>query len=260
LVWLTGFALAFGSLFGFLFAYSLAQPSLWLPIVFGIAFYGLLSSAPRMTGRAGLSILFGSVSCILWMASGSEAFYDKHGSLRFAFQVLLGIGACIGFFMAVAAYLKAPPKAKPVMGAAILLMLIGWVISYFSSSHGGASPMIDWASKVFGLDRNTAETIIIAIRKTGHFCGYALIASVGFAMALQNGAVRKICFIGGIVTALTFAIFDEVRQSTQVDRGGSAWDVALDMSGATCALGGISLLGAKKRAVRPKTARTSSTL
>jgi VanZ family protein len=261
-LWILGFVLSFVALFLFLMVYAFAQPSLWLPVMFAMAFYGLLLFAPRisMAGRVGLALLFGSGSCILWMVSGSAAFLGKHAAIQLAFQVLLGVVGFFGLLLLLGSWMKAPPKSGPSYGPVLILMLLGWLISYFSSSHGGASPMVAWVMHAFSWSQHTAESVIVVCRKIGHFTFYGVIALAGFAVALKNGSARKACLAAGLLTALSCATFDEMRQSTQVDRTGSIWDVALDMAGASTALLGLSRLPKPKKAGSPKAAKNSSTL
>ncbi|MFI5386846.1 MAG: VanZ family protein [Fimbriimonadales bacterium] len=262
LSWVVGFALTFSVVSLLLLVYSFAQPSLWLPILFGVAFYGLLSFSPRMTLeiRVGLATLFGSVSCILWMISGSETFQYKHAELQLAFENLLGVMGLIGVVIAIGGILKAPAKSRPSINPIVLLMVTGWLISYFSSGHGGSSPMIDWVMRAFHFDQETAENAVLVFRKTVHFTFYSVVAASAFATAVQNGAARRICFVAALLTTFAYAGFDEMRQSTQPDRNGSIWDVMLDMSGGCAALIVVNLVTARRAAGGPKNARRSSTL
>ena len=261
LLWILGFALSFTAAFLLLLVYSLAQPSLWLPVTFAIAFYGLLIFAPRISraGRVGLAMVFGSGSCILWMASGSTAFLGRHASIQLAFQVLIGVVGFIGLVITLGAWMKAPPKSGPAFAPVLFFMLLGWLISYFSSTHGGASPMVAWVMHTFKWGQNTAETVIVVLRKIGHFTFYGVVSLVGFALALKNGSARNLCFAAGLLSVLACATFDEMRQSTQLDRTGSGWDVMLDMAGGSSAMIIVSLLP-KPQGRSPKRLENSSTL
>lgn len=257
-----GFALTFGGLLLFLLVYSFSQPSLWLPVAFGMAFSGLLAFAPRIPSlaRVGLAMVFTCGSCGLWMVSGSASFQASYEGLQLAFQIVLGTIGLIGALVAIAGWRRAPAKSAPGFGPIFVLMLLGWLISYFSSTHGGASPMVAWVIRTFGWNAQTAETVIIAARKTTHVCFYGFVAAVALAAMVKNGVPRQSGWIAALIITLTYASFDEIRQSTQPDRTGSAWDVLLDLSGGSMSLLALSAVARSKKAGSPKPARKSSTL
>jgi len=260
--WVVGFALTFSVAVLLLLIYSFDQPSLWLPVAFGAAFFGLLSFTPRLTleMRIGLATLFGAGSCILWMVSGGSATQSRLPVMELAFENLLGLMGLIGLIIAAGAISRTGRKSRPVVGPIAGLMIAGWLISYFSSSHGGAAPLINWLMQTFGWDQQTAENIDLVIRKTIHFSFYGLVATTAFLTPIKNGSLRSIGIIAALLTTLAYSSFDEFRQSSQPNRNGSAWDVALDMSGGSAALILVTLLGAGKSVGGPKPARRSSTL
>lgn len=257
-----GFVLVAGILFPILLLFSTSRPSLWLVIAFSIAFYLLLGFSPRVnsSARAGFSLVFGAGACFLWIISGPANW--NHG-LRQVLQLLtysLAIPFAVGIGICWRANSNHPQEDRPRLIPILVLMGLGWVISYLSSSHGGASPMVDWVMRVLGLEKASAETLIVVARKVTHFCFYGFVALVGMALARKNGAATKLALAAGLLSALAFASFDESRQSTEPDRGGSAWDVLLDMSGAVTTLAIAYSLTRRGEANGPKGTRNSSKL
>lgn len=265
LSWVLGFLLTFGFFFGMLLGYSAAGSSLWLPVGFGVAFGALLGFSPRIPirSRVGFGVIFGSIACYLWMVSGTDDLAGVHHQIDKGFHYLMGLFALIGILIAAPPIVQAPSKSRPVLWPLVLLMLLGWTISYLSSTHGGASPMVDWVMRHFGFARGTAETLIVGVRKAIHFTFYGLVASVALAAATKNGAARNRAVIAALLTTFVFAGFDELRQSTQPDRTGSPWDVLLDLTGGSVAVGVLCASSGMRGIGRPtaaKTARKSSTL
>jgi VanZ family protein len=260
--WIAGFALTFGVAYLFMAMYAVSQPSIWLPILFSMAFWGILSFSPRVDlwTRFGLALVFASGSCLLWMASGSSHFFNKSAAVQAAFQTLLAMGGAIGLLIVAICGFKGKPNLRPALSPIAVLMIFGWLISYFSSTRGGATPMVDWFVAHLGFSRPSAEVFVVVLRKTIHFSFYGAIALAGYLTAFRNGASKANCYWASMSTALVYACFDEIRQSTQLDRGGSAYDVALDMAGAVAAVLLVSALAKSKSGRRPKTARNSSTL
>ncbi|HVT14338.1 MAG TPA: VanZ family protein [Fimbriimonadaceae bacterium] len=262
LAWIVGFALFFGFAFAFLLVGSLSQPSIWLPAAFGFAFYGLLSFSPRIEPklRVGLALFFGSVACLLWFASGGSAIDHKRQALQTASEALLLIPVAVGGIVALSAGLGSRTTPRPAILPAVVLMLLGWIISYFSSAHGGATPMVSWVMRHLHLGQHAAEVLVIAVRKTIHFTFYGFVTLMGLVTATRNGSAGKVCAVAALLTTLAYASFDELRQSSQPDRTGSAWDVLLDLTGGSVALGAVYALRTTKPDVRPKPVSKSSTL
>jgi hypothetical protein len=259
---IAGFALTFGFAYLFMAVYAVSQPSMWLPVLFAIAFYGILTLFPRVAAalKFGLSLVFASGSCLLWMASGSMVFLSHSTAFTLAFKTLLMMGGGFGLLIAVVSLARTSRDDLPKLIPILMLMAFGWLISYFSSSHGGATPMVDWVVEHLGLSRHTAEIFVIGLRKTIHFSFYGAIAATAYVAALRNGASKPNCYSAAGWTALAYACFDELRQSTQIDRGGSPVDVLLDMAGAGAAVLLIATLGKAKTGRRPKAAKNSTTL
>ena len=248
LSWLVGFLVCFSGLFLLLLVYALDEPSMWLPMLFGIAFYGLMACLPRISPqrRIGISLLFASISCFLWAASGALGFTATRLAVQHAFEVLLCVLGLAGLIVA----FRRDEAGKPNIIPVVVLMLFGWLISYFSSTHGGASPMVDWVMRHLGLGRHAADLLIIGVRKTIHVTFYGVVALTALAAANRNGTIIPAVRFA-VLTTLTYASFDEIRQSTQAGRTGSAWDVLLDMAGASIALLIVTSLATKKIARSP---------
>lgn len=238
--WLIGFGFVFTAVFLLELVTSLAHPSMWLPIAFGAAFGLLLTLAPRIrqAARFGLAIAFGAGSSALWIVSGGAAVLV--GEVSITPMLVLGIAA-IGIVGLFAAGISASRKPRPSLGAVALLMAMGWLIAFFSSGRGGASPMVDWVVLHFGLGQHAAETVVVVFRKIVHLTFYACVALAGYAMAARNGSSRRAAFLAAFAATLTYAAFDELRQATQPDRIGSAWDVLLDLAGGVAAMSLLSI-------------------
>lgn len=210
--------------------------------------------------RAGMALLFGSVSCLLWVVSGGPELDHQRQALQRLFEVLLSVPALAGLLMTALSMANASSKVRPVLWPAFALMLFGWLISYFSSAHGGASPMVEWVIRHLHFDRHAAEVAVIAFRKTVHVTFYGLVTLIGLMTAARNGSAGRACVMAALLTTLAYATFDELRQSSQPDRTGSAWDVLLDLAGGSAALGAVYALRTTKPADRPKSVQKSSTL
>ena len=96
----------------------------------------------------------------------------------------------------------------------------------------------------------TVHDVQVAVRKTGHLSGYAMLAAVVWR------AKQKGIFVGGwswrsarfaeIVAAL-YAMTDEFHQSFVPTRDASIWDVLIDSTGAAVGLALIWILGRIRR-------------
>jgi len=90
--------------------------------------------------------------------------------------------------------------------------------------------------------------LLYGIRKMAHVVEYALLA-VLILRALWIGSLRSLLQSLGLTLALVaaMAIADESRQSTSAARGGSSWDVGLDVSGAFLAVAIVLLIQSRLR-------------
>ena len=77
----------------------------------------------------------------------------------------------------------------------------------------------------------------MAFRKTAHLAFYGFAGYAAWRGAAQAGAWRHGRLLFAFGAALLIATFDELRQSTQIGRSGSIWDVLLDMVGAFVTVG-----------------------
>ncbi len=90
--------------------------------------------------------------------------------------------------------------------------------------------------EALGLSPQAAEVAHKILRKVGHFTAYGAFAWVAFRAvrgdrpASPRGAARA------WTLALALASVDETLQLLSAERGGSAWDVALDAAGAATVL------------------------
>jgi len=107
----------------------------------------------------------------------------------------------------------------------------GLLIASLSGSGGGPDPMRNWYMSHLNLTFDQAYELTHYTRKTIHFCCYGLIALFAAKGSLRSGAELRFGLLFGLLWALPHAIFDEWRQSFEVSRTGSIWDVALDFSG-----------------------------
>lgn len=240
--WGLGAVLAVGVLVAAMAVASTTSGAMWLPVALGLGFYAILGLVPRAKPvRAAISTAFGAGACALWLGSSAAAGTGKTQILFVAAFVAAVAGVIAASQSRMA---KHPPRLAPIW----LLMALGWLIAYFSSSHGSADPMLAWVRHVFHLSPHAAEILVVSARKAVHFTFYAFVALVGLATALRNGTRGRRAFAVALLLALLFAAFDEIRQSAMPDRGGSGWDVMLDMAGA-----GVAVLVAS--AVSPKIRR-----
>jgi VanZ family protein len=113
----------------------------------------------------------------------------------------------------------------------VVMFAAGLLVAYFSGGKGGANTWLDFFTGNFGLTVVQAEQVIQAIRKTLHFAFYGVVGLSAAQWARHENWSHAPAF--GFVWALMHATFDETRQTFYLNRQGSAWDVLLDMAGAT---------------------------
>jgi VanZ family protein len=120
-----------------------------------------------------------------------------------------------------------------------LWALVVWALGGDSFSAGETSrilrPLIEWLHP----DVSSADLhrLLYTARKSAHVTEYALLA-VLILRALWLGSLRSLLGSLGLTLLLVavMAAADERRQSVSALRGGSGWDVLLDVSGGILAI------------------------
>lgn len=135
--------------------------------------------------------------------------------------------------------------------AEFALCMASFLLGYFSGSRGGADPMVAWLIDTFGWTPDFARAATVAFRKAIHFTAYGSLATLAAFAILQRAGALRSALQFGLAWALSFALFDEIRQYFSPGRLGSIWDVALDMSGALCFLT-ILYLSRRHKQLRPE--------
>lgn len=176
----------------------------------------------------------------LWMISNPVAPMATKSEINIraiahsASTVVFIVAFAVGLGLFAAATFKKSDKAK--VAPLLLLLGLGLLVSYFSSGHGGADPMIDFVIRTLHVSRPRAETIVVIVRKCIHFTFYFTVATTGYLAASSNRGNRAAAVRTGFFSALTLSAYDEMRQHSMPNRQGSAWDVLLDMVGASTAM------------------------
>ncbi|CAN5561564.1 hypothetical protein BH11ARM1_BH11ARM1_06260 [soil metagenome] len=232
------YALGFGFALGALIVLDVFFNHAWLPVGLGTAYCVLLAwSAWRPNPKFLFAhcVTFLSATVALWMYSSVGRKLLINPVLKLAVTTLAGI-AMISLVVSVVGYFLLDRKDRKSAAWCMVLLLAGCIIAYLSSSAGGPGAMDMFFRRHFGMTPGQAELAVHYVRKTIHFTFYG---SVGFAAsraALAGAATRRTSVIFGLLFVFSLATFDELRQVYSNNRTGSAWDVGLDLAGASCFL------------------------
>jgi VanZ family protein len=145
---------------------------------------------------------------------------------------------------------RSNPKALRAWLVVLLWAAVVWSLGGDSFSASETSrflrPMIEWLFPEFSV--SDMYRLLYAIRKTAHVVEYALLA-VLILRALWIGSLRSLLQSLGLTLLLvaTMAIADESRQGASAARGGSGWDVLLDVSGGFLAVAIVLLIQSRLR-------------
>jgi VanZ family protein len=112
----------------------------------------------------------------------------------------------------------------------------------FSADNTGGviAPLLAWFLP--SIAPSTIELVHGLVRKATHLSEYALLAALWFRALARSGvagppAAAWLALLIGVAVAVT----DEAHQSTLPERTGSAWDVAIDTTGALLAILAVRL-------------------
>ena len=251
---IVGFALGFLIVTGIATAINLLYRGVWLPMLLIAALGLLLAWHPRLSkapASGWFVAVFGFGELYVWMRATGPAISDPEKLFSKLAETLPAVVLASGIFclaFLIERNARAAPQLRLSWVAAIFIYLVGWGIAYFSDGKGGADPMIAALMDRFQLDESTARTLVVAIRKALHFLVYGCLALAALRLANPRHH-RNTAIAFGLLIALSFALFDELRQATATNRTGSAWDIGLDMLGATTFIG-VSVLRYGRRTQR----------
>ncbi|MDR3690749.1 MAG: VanZ family protein [Fimbriimonas sp.] len=232
---------------GFLGATALAillcdcYPTAWMPVSMGVA-TAFVVRAQGWMRSTGMDYRF-----VLPMALGTTFTYclsmkpaDSRIGIPLPSLVLAleGITFAICFWRFARIGLARPETAATTAWL-IVPVLAGCFLGYVSGSIGGANHMQNWLIRLFHVSPEMAEPIIRWIRKSIHFVAYGTVGYCLLRAAFAGRASRRASLFFALLCTLSLASFDEFRQTTAPNRTGSAFDVALDLSGsaAFCLVG-----------------------
>lgn len=145
------------------------------------------------------------------------------------FDPVRGASVVAGFIL-----LWEASKASGKKVYALSAGLLAWLIGAFSGNLGSAGRMFTFFTQTLGINPTTAESLVFVVRKSVHIGCYGVLAALIFQLMPKDKPAR---WLGAALAAMTFAGFDERRQTQVPGRTGTAWDLLWDMLGVVLALG-----------------------
>lgn len=238
-----------------------SYPLSWLPILMGVAVSIVASFQPWLAaGRLArpfcIALALGATSTFCLSTPPVTTRLGPWLPNLLLFALALG-------FLYHAALFETRGFQSPQFRAATAWLTIpllgGCVLGYVSGGIGGADHMVIRAMAWFHLSREQAEVLVHYFRKGIHVSAYGFMGLSLLQAAICGKASLSKSFSFAMLTIFCMASFDELRQTTAPNRTGSAWDVALDMTGAALFCS-IALLAARKKPTRSavKSNRTTS--
>lgn len=205
--------------------------TIWLPFALAALVGWVLALVADVTSRLLVWIAISCGAILCWMISEPEVSFHDHHELRYVAIVLALLCACVYFVILYRSF------SNRALWWACLIVLMSWLIAFFSSPSGGSGGMITDAMKWFSLSRESAETLVFYVRKTIHFSFYGLLGWSSFRWGLSLSLPLRRAVVFGLLMVLVHASFDEGRQTFFADRTANVYDVLLDMSGACVLVG-----------------------
>ncbi len=215
----------------------------YLPATYGLMIGALIIVAFQAENRKWIlpmALAFDAGVSLSWSFPADP--HDRGQLLPIVFQVAAGL--VVTGSVIFAGVLTKGSDRRPLSGIAIALAL-GVGVGFFSSGVGGAGPMFRLLTH-WGLSSDQVHLITLSFRKTFHFCFYG---SLGLLVMTASKRIERPLIPSaqvGVVFALITACFDELRQSSQPGRTGSAYDVLLDLCGAIT-FAGIAIWAHRRR-------------
>jgi VanZ family protein len=136
-----------------------------------------------------------------------------------------------------------PLKIERKAGRAWLLVLLWTAVLWWLGSEGGSlnstsrfiGPLLRWLLPE--APQSALDQIHFLLRKGAHVGGYGVLTllTLRALLASTRAAAPRLAVLA-LAWVLAVAACDEIHQASSPARTGSAWDVALDLSGGILAL------------------------
>ncbi len=227
--------LGFAFVFGLLLLVSFLTTHAWLPIAYAVGFGLLLATVPAIQ-TARLATPIGTAMLVavgaVWMRS--EGLMTMGGRAITTEMMALAWLAAIATPALILAgvWRHRLRSARSYLPWLAVLIVLSVIVAQSSNSGAGAGRMVDFMIRHFHFSKESAETVVVVFRKTIHFTFYGLVGFAAWRGGRDGGLWKDRLLLFAFAATLVVASFDEIRQSTQVGRTGSIWDVLLDMAGA----------------------------
>ena len=224
-------------------------PWFWLPLLCGVALIGC-AVPHRWLQKSGLTWRYGFAAalavCTTYSAS-SKTVTTRLGPLVPQLAILILLSACAFAVIQMLSAGLAQKAARPI-SLWLLIPVTGCaVVGMVSGGVGGADHMVVWLLAHTHLTQARAEELVHYFRKGIHLSAYGLVGLALSRAALSGKATNAGAWMFALSSTLCLASFDEIRQTTAPNRSGSAWDVALDMTGAALFIAAAMIFSLKKR-------------
>ncbi|MBI1755682.1 MAG: VanZ family protein [Fimbriimonas ginsengisoli] len=207
----------------------------WLPFALSVAVTALLGLLPRARPwavRGPYALMFGGGVLALWFVTRLKPPWDWADHVAPYLAPAAGVLAVVGLVWWQISIAVQPEAKRPPAGWLVWLAAAAWLVAYFSSARGAPGVMERLFSEWFGLSLTQAHDLTVVARKAIHFAFYGLVGLGGARAAIGSRATPATSAAFAASLALSYALFDEYRQSTFPGRTGSLADIALDMAGA----------------------------
>ena len=210
-------------------------PWFWLPLLLGVAASTVVALQPWFrASRLGAEFCAALTAATTFTyCLSTRPVITRFGSVLPHLALFFGFIAFLGLTTLFGGRGLSQLKTKAMTSWLFIPIFAGCVVGYVSGGIGGANHMVRWLMALTHIPKDQAEQVVHIFRKTIHVCAYGVVGFSLFRAALAGRARNSTAIGFAMLMVLCIASFDEIRQTTAPNRTGSAWDVALDMTGAS---------------------------
>lgn len=147
---------------------------------------------------------------------------------------------------------NATHRKKPIFIIFLILTLLCTAFIFSNSINTGEDSgrqsgrvvqAVIKAAGFFGIEISNVDLLSYIVRKSAHFCEFALLGAISYITLKNLGIYRIAQFYFSISYCLLIASCDEYIQTFRDGRSGQVSDVLLDLSGSTTAIVLLFLIG-----------------
>ena len=203
----------------------------WMPVAVGLVFLlslGLLPPFESIALRLTVVALFGSGALAAWFLAEPSAASEPNERFSVLVPLIGSIGPILCGIVLLLMWEERRCVSRAVWAWMFSLIALGWLVSFYSTMHDLAGSVL-LPHPSFRYSNDFAATHAIPMRRWYQAVFYTVSAFVAAGLAAACGAPKGKRLVFALIVPISYALFDELRNTIEFTDIYSKRDIALDI-------------------------------